>query len=167
MATLFPSGVSSMPTSSACSMTRANLPGMTRLRLSVVGTTRIGAFNFVNWVKASSFLLLTNNIRSSAASTQLVVMTRELPPAISEAAAHDDQTTHKHRGKNAFEMKGTKLPSRILHALDGVFQFGRGLFQLPALNCERLKKGSFQFGMNSFGQLFRIVLRVRLKASRS
>ena len=69
MATLFPSGVSSMPTSSAWSMTRANFPGMTSAcDCRSTGTTRIGDIHFVNWVKASWFLLLTNNIRSSAAS---------------------------------------------------------------------------------------------------
>ena len=86
MAALFPSPMSSMPTSSAWSMTKANFLGIVCLRLSTTGTTRIGTFIFVNWVKVSSFLALTDEDSFERGARLELVMTGKLRPTDSESS---------------------------------------------------------------------------------
>ena len=135
-------GVSSMPTSSACSMTKANLPGMARLRLSDDWHHADRNIHFVNWVKVSSFLALTEQHSLQCGVDLVVVMTGELPPAEAKQPPMMTRQLIQHRGKNAFEMKGTELPSRVFHALERLLSIRARPFPIVGIELRAVEKGS-------------------------
>ena len=80
-------------------MTKANFRGIVRLRLSTTGTTRIGTFIFVNWVKVSWFLALTDEDSFERGVHLELVVTGKLRPTESEATSRDNQAANEHRGE--------------------------------------------------------------------